>query len=172
MFPVEGQLSCLPAVEHRPCQVAGRGEGGRQSHPPSAHAGSSHHPRSRSHPHNQPQRPAQCTAETVVRAGHCPHLFRAGCSLNPPLSPPPIPPTYLKLNGMLLRLQWDQVHAGWVGWGQEAKARQCEASSSIPLGTQVPRHPPLRSSDHVFGQAAPVLLRELPLTLLGPCESG
>ena len=61
---------------------------------------------------------------------------------------------------------------GWVGWRQEAKARQCVARSSIPTDTQVPSHPPSAASDHVFGQAAPVLLRELPLTLWGPGESG
>lgn len=86
----------------------------------------------------------------------------------PSISPPSIPHTYLKLNDMLLRLQWGQVGAGWTGWGQEAKAGQCEASSPIPPGTQVPCLPPLGASDHVLRQAAPTLLRELPLTLLEP----
>lgn len=100
--------------------------------------------------------------------GQCSHLLWAGFTHNPPLSPPSIPYIYLKLNRMLLRLQWGQFGAGWMGWGQEAKARKCESRSSIPPGTQVPRHPPLGASDHIFRQATPMLLRELPFTLLGP----
>lgn len=107
-------------------------------------------------------------------AGQCPptpRSFGEAAALPPPLFLPLIPYTYLKLNGMLLRLQGGQALAGWVGWRQEAKARQCEARGSIPTDTQVPCHPPSAASDHVFGQAAPVLLRELPLTLRGPGES-
>lgn len=95
-----------------------------------------------------------------------PHLLWAGFSPKLPLPLPSIPHNHLKLNGMFLRLQRGQVGAGWTRWGQEAKAGQCEASSSIPLGTQVPCHPSLGPSDQVLGQAAPMLLRELPLTLL------
>lgn len=57
-----------------------------------------------------------------------------------------------------------------MGWGQEAKAGQREASSSIPPGTQVPCYPPLGASDHIFRQAALKLLREVPCTLLGPMQ--
>lgn len=55
-----------------------------------------------------------------------------------------------------------------MGWGQEAKAGLREARSSISPGTQVPCYPPLGASDDIFGQAAPMLLREVPCTLLGP----
>ena len=93
--PEEGQQNCLPAVEHHPCQVAGRGAGGRPPHPPAAHAGSSCHSQSHSQPRSQPQRPARCTAETVMGAGQCPPdptLLRRGCSPTPStvLTPHPL----------------------------------------------------------------------------------
>lgn len=101
-----------------------------------------------------------------MRTGQCPISLGQASALTlhhpwPPSS------TYLELNGMLLGLQWGQVRAGWMGWGQEAKARKCEASSPIPPGTQAPCHPLLGALDHVFWQAAPMLLQELPLTLHG-----
>ena len=107
----------------------------------------------------------------LASAPPTPRSFGEAAALPPPLCLPLIPYTYLKLNGMLLRLQGGQALAGWVGWRQEAKARQCEARSSIPTDTQAPCHPASAASDRVFGQAAPVLLRELPLTLRGPGES-
>lgn len=101
-----------------------------------------------------------------MRTGQCPISLGQASALTLH-HPRPSSLPYLELNGMFLGLQWGQVHAGWMGWGQEAKARKCEASSSIPPGTQVPCLPPLGASDHIFRQAAPMLLRELPLTLHG-----
>ena len=70
-----------------------------------------------------------------LASAHPPCSFSEAAALPPPLSSPLIPHTYLKLDGTLLRLQGGLVLAGWVGWRQEAKARQCVARSSIPTHT-------------------------------------